>query len=551
MNLTDEEILEVHELLNGLVEKNLPPPELKKLEKWLLESSEARQMYVSFMDMSSSLAHYAEEIISDEDDSEEEIILTESKTLKFSRPFLAIAAVLILSFTLYNFKLFNTAAPSILEPSTPINKSVEDIARDSDSAVFAVLTNSVGLEWSADASYTPSLGQTLEKTSLKVANGLAQLEFIRGATVILEGPVEFEIQGSNKGSLTRGKLRANVPPVAKGFAVDLPRGRLIDLGTEFGLHVHDGGSTEIFVYKGKIKYEGMSESSEPFTREVSTGEALFIDPYGYPNWIEMPSESFMGTADLAFISMEQSQNRYLSWVNLSEEIAGLDKTLLYYSFDNHAPWSRTLNDLSRNSNGAIIGCKWTEGRWSGKGALGFKRKNDQVRLDLPHRHAALTLGAWIKLDELNHFSSPIISSDSRSNGAASWYINPDGKLVLELTVNNKPERYESAVAFRKERLGRWMHIATTFDPVSKLVSHYINGRSFSREKIVSAIPLSFGPSLLGNFSKNSSINQKRSMQGKIDEFVLFEQAYDAVGIRRLFEIGCPYEVPNAFGSVSP
>ena len=43
--------------------------------------------------------------------------------------------------------------------------------------------------------------------------------------------------------------------------------------------------------------------------------------------------------------------------------------------------------------------------------------------------------------------------------------------------------------------------ATTYDPKSKLVSHYVNGRSFSREKIDLATPLHFGPSVLGNFPK--------------------------------------------------
>ena len=69
MNLSDEEFLELHELLNGLVE-NLPPAKIKKLESWLLESPVARREYVSFMDMSSSLAHYAEEIVTDEDESD-------------------------------------------------------------------------------------------------------------------------------------------------------------------------------------------------------------------------------------------------------------------------------------------------------------------------------------------------------------------------------------------------------------------------------------------------------------------------------------------------
>ena len=355
----------------------------------------------------------------------------------------------------------------------------------------------------------PALGQTLDLSKLEVESGLAQLEFIRGSTVILEGPVSFEIKGSNEGSLQRGKLRANVPAVAKGFSVDLPHGRLVDLGTEFGLHVHDGGSTEIFVYKGRVRYDGLPNTDEAFSHEISSGEALFVDPYGQPNWIEMPSEPFMGTADLAFISMEQSQNRYSSWVSLSEEIAQSSDTLLYYSFDNHAPWSRTLNDLSNQANGAVVGCKWTDGRWPGKGALGFSRKNDQVRLDFPSHHPALTLGAWVSLNVLGQHPSPIISSDSTSNGAVSWYVNSKGMLVLELNVNGKPKRYESAVAFRKERLGRWMHVSTTFDPVSKMVTHYVNGRSFSREKIVTAIPLYFGSSLLGNFSKNSLVKSKK------------------------------------------
>ena len=547
MNLSDDEILELHELLNGLVEKNLPPKKLKKLESWLLESPDARCEYVSFMDMSSSLAHYAEEIVTDEDESDQQHTSSANTIIQFVRPSLAIAALLVIGFTLINFWSSNRYSTNPVQSKTTISEKSSPVKIPNES-VFAVLTHTVGVKWGEGTDGPPALGQTLDLSKLEVESGLAQLEFIRGSTVILEGPVSFEIKGSNEGSLQRGKLRANVPAVAKGFSVDLPHGRLVDLGTEFGLHVHDGGSTEIFVYKGRVRYDGLPNTDEAFSHEISSGEALFVDPYGHPSWIEMPSEPFMGTADLAFISMEQSQNRYSSWVSLSEEIAQSSDTLLYYSFDNHAPWSRTLNDLSNQANGAVVGCKWTDGRWPGKGALGFSRKNDQVRLDFPSHHPALTLGAWVSLNVLGQHPSPIISSDSTSNGAVSWYVNSKGMLVLELNVNGKPKRYESAVAFRKERLGRWMHVSTTFDPVSKMVTHYVNGRSFSREKIVTAIPLYFGSSLLGNFSKNSLVKSKRSMQGKIDEFVLFKEAFDEDAVRRLFEIGCPYEIPNAFSN---
>jgi hypothetical protein len=550
MNLSDDEILELHELLNGLVEKNLPPKKLKKLESWLLESPDARREYVSFMDMSSSLAHYAEEIVTDEDESDQQDTSSANTIIQFVRPSLAIAALLVIGFTLINFWSSNPYSTKPIQSETTISEKSSPVEIPNES-VFAVLTHTVGVKWGEGTDGPPALGQTLDLSKLEVESGLAQLEFIRGSTVILEGPVSFEIKGSNEGSLQRGKLRANVPAVAKGFSVDLPHGRLVDLGTEFGLHVHDGGSTEIFVYKGRVRYDGLPNTDKAFSHEISSGEALFVDPYGHPSWIEMPSEPFMGTADLAFISMEQSQNRYSSWVSLSEEIAKSSDTLLYYSFDNHAPWSRTLNDLSNQANGAVVGCKWTDGRWPGKGALGFSRKNDQVRLDFPSHHPALTLGAWVSLNVLGQHPSPIISSDSTSNGAASWYVNSKGMLVLELNVNGKPKRYESAVAFRKERLGRWMHVSTTFDPVSKMVTHYVNGRSFSREKIVTAIPLYFGSSLLGNFSKNSLVKSKRSIQGKIDEFVLFKEAFDEDAVRRLFEIGCPYEIPNAFSNFTP
>ncbi len=72
MNLSDQETLELHELLNGLVENNLPPAKFKRLEDWLSSSEEVRQRYVTFMDMSSSLSHYAEEIVTDDDNKEED-----------------------------------------------------------------------------------------------------------------------------------------------------------------------------------------------------------------------------------------------------------------------------------------------------------------------------------------------------------------------------------------------------------------------------------------------------------------------------------------------
>lgn len=554
MSLTDEETLELHELLDGLVENNLSPAKKAKLEKWIMESDEVRRRYVYFMDMSSSLVHFADELISDET-SEEKGLSVGEKIVRFVRPVALIAALLVAGF--YLPRMFvderndEGGLVSTVDESSPSGLPQEEVIVDS----VAVLTNTVRVKWAEEAEIKPELGKTLEPCTLKLESGLAQIEFLQGSTIVLEGPVEFEIVNPNGGELLFGKLRASVPQVATGFSVEVPNGKVIDLGTEFGLHVHKGGSTEVFVYKGRVLYEGVAGEDEDVFREISGGESVFVDPYGFPRWVEMPTEPFMGKAELAYRSMEESQRRHSAWVQLSKEIAQNPKTRLYFTFENQDDWSRVLPDTSTSgqtpSNGAVIGCKWEEGRWAGKGALSFKRNNDRVRLNLPQHLSSATLAAWIKIDSLPLTVAPIICAEPLSLGAACWSINKQGKLTLRVKSAKELNVYESAVAFGKERVGRWTHVATTLDAKSKMISHYVNGRSFSHEKMSELVPLNFEKSLLGHSSSLPEGPKGVALRGSIDEFVLFEEAYQEDEIRRLYEIGRPNEPTNPFGSNSP
>ncbi len=554
MKLTDSEILELHDLFDGLVENNLSIKDKERLQKLLEDSDEARKHYIRFMDMSTSIAHYAEEVVGG--DSEDEVILfpLKEKMEKFLTPILAFAAAIAVGV----YISLNFTSTDFLTENDEISAESEGLDfGDSVTNDFtlAVMTKSVGVKWSNETWFRPSLGSTLEPSVLQIDEGLVQLEFLKGSTVILEGPVNFELINSNEGSLSSGKLRATVPEVARGFTINLPKGKLIDLGTEFGLSVHNGGSAEIYVYRGNVLYAGENESGEEVEREVSGGQALFVDPNGFSNWVEMPSEAFIGTADIAFRSKEESQNRHASWVQLSEEIAQNANTSLYYSFDHHSPWARALqNQSSQNQdslNGAIIGCTWSEGRWPGKGALVFKRKNDRVRLDFNVSLQAFTLSAWIKIDKLKDKMSPILCSESLSSGSGSWFINQKGQVVLEVSRGSKKDMYQSAVAFRSERMGRWVHVATSFDLSKRKVSHFVNGRSFSHEKIRSQIPVSFSNSSLGYCSKAKPFKRQITLQGSMDELAIFKTSMPESEIRRMYEIGCPYEATNFMGPNFP
>ena len=70
----------------------------------------------------------------------------------------------------------------------------------------AVLTRSVGLRWSEDADFRPRENSSLPPSTLKIEHGMAQVEFVDGAVVVLEGPADYELVHGNGSHLRLGKL---------------------------------------------------------------------------------------------------------------------------------------------------------------------------------------------------------------------------------------------------------------------------------------------------------------------------------------------------------
>jgi hypothetical protein len=88
---------------------------------------------------------------------------------------------------------------------------------------------------------------------LRLRRGLAELEFSRGARVLLQGPAELELISANEARLLAGSLTARVPPEARGFTVHTPGGKVVDLGTEFGLAVDEAGGSALRVFDGEVE----------------------------------------------------------------------------------------------------------------------------------------------------------------------------------------------------------------------------------------------------------------------------------------------------------
>ena len=84
-------------------------------------------------------------------------------------------------------------------------------------------------------------------------------------------------------------------------------------------------------------------------------------------------------------------------------------------------------------------------------------------------------------------------------------------------------------------------------------------RSFSKNDITPTVlekmeemkPLNFEKSLLGHSGPLTDLPKGVSLKGSIDEFVLFEVAYDDDSIRRIYEIGRPFAPSDRLGPSLP
>jgi ferric-dicitrate binding protein FerR (iron transport regulator) len=88
---------------------------------------------------------------------------------------------------------------------------------------------------------------------LFLASGLAEVQFQCGARVVLEGPARLELLSDRSARLVSGKLTARVPGKRAGFEILSPHGKVIDLGTEFGVAVGQDGATDVYVFEGKVE----------------------------------------------------------------------------------------------------------------------------------------------------------------------------------------------------------------------------------------------------------------------------------------------------------
>ncbi|CAN5914176.1 FecR domain-containing protein [soil metagenome] len=246
MNPVPEPKDEVLTLCDSLLDGTLSEAEKQRLESLVIGQLEARRAYVEYMQLHTALseARLSEmsltEIVNMASLPEEDNIIPFTSKPGLHVGWLAAAASIGILVAGWGIGHWQGASPD--EP-------------------LAVLVDAKGTRW--DSGTLPTeVGASLSQGRIRLAAGLATIEFRKGARLTLEGPADLELITADKCFLHSGALVAHVPPPAVGFVVETAHARLVDHGTDFGISAGADGEAQVQVFKGEVELQHHSSGEQ-------------------------------------------------------------------------------------------------------------------------------------------------------------------------------------------------------------------------------------------------------------------------------------------------
>ncbi|MGO9108889.1 MAG: FecR family protein [Thermoguttaceae bacterium] len=260
--------LELAELVDLFCEGDIAPEQAARLEALVAESDEARQYLLDCVQVHCELAW---ELGRENEDLEQADSLETAPALYCSEPkrkqhrvwmFAATTAALLVTLTL---------------GLTTVSRIRGHKAESNPSSV-AHIGPVKDVHWDGAA---PAIDAPLPAGSkLAFQQGLLEVAFDSGASVILQGPADVELK-SNSAILLRGSLTADVPAEARGFAVQTPNSTVVDLGTRFEVDCQAGQTyVEVFVGRVRLQLDDTQAGGSPQVLPLAAKKAVRV--HGVP-----------------------------------------------------------------------------------------------------------------------------------------------------------------------------------------------------------------------------------------------------------------------------
>ena len=159
--------------------------------------------------------------------------------------------------------------------------------------------------------YSVAIEDEMPDQILHLHSGAIELEFSTGTKVVIEGPAFFRVENDSSLHLAKGSATVTHSGMPETFHLNTPLGKIVDLGTQFGVLVDPSNSeatvvTEVF--DGNIKFIGNSKDETRFLilvkMQLSVEQSLDkTEGFGQPSirqLVARPTLTETPTQDKAF-----------------------------------------------------------------------------------------------------------------------------------------------------------------------------------------------------------------------------------------------------------
>lgn len=447
------------------------------------------------------------------------------------------------------------AAPTLSPRSSPVRSARPGVVPRWLAAAAALLVAALGLTLWTRAAKAPAAKPlaTLTRSSmarwgsprpepgapilsprlLDLAAGMIELDMSSGARVVFEGPGRIELLTGNSLRLDSGRLHASVPPQASGFTIEGSGFSLVDHGTEFGCLASAAGGAEVHVFEGSVELQ--PSNRDP--RWLSGDQAVAVDAAAISS-VPPRRELFVTPRDLDRAAADPSVFRQQAGRMLREHPAAL---VYFQGGDLH---DGRLPNAAADSPILARGCTLVAGREPGRRALAFDGKSSHLALALDRDCQALSLVAWIRLDDPSRRQDLVAGDGPLRAGEIAWYAYLGQALGFgaHVPLADLPGRGWRTLhgPVSTGPPGTWRLLATVADAKAGSISHFVDGKLVAMSRTPLPPVLRLGPLLVGSTTESRNTRrQNRHFRGAIDEFALIAAPLGADEIARLHQLGGP------------
>lgn len=559
----------IRNLIFQAIDQTISRDDFERLQDAIEQDAEVRAEYLRAVHLGESLSEIAAKPL-DEAEAPFETHDIPQTTLdkdidrrrlgRLSAGQLAVAAMILIATTAIAFQFGQrNVAHQPLELAGPEGQVEEN--SESLIAGHGTLRRSLDLRW-RDGTPAYREGDVLPTGTLQLDAGIAEIDLFCGATLMVEGPAVLEIESDWSARLVAGRLRANVPPAARGFIVKAADSEIIDLGTEFDLEVGPE-NVRVEVVDGEVELRGGDHDGV----HLLTGEGEWLrgtaaDP-------EEPTLSELTSIDdVQRRRASAEQLRFEQWKATSLDLRRDERLIAYFPIADSTAERFVPNAALTGSqlDGALVGLvDRVRGRFGEQStALEFKRPGARVRMRIDGEFEAFTFACWVRIDSLEHRYNALFMGDGYENGEPHWQIRDDGRLMFSVMVDDTQDiRHFNEIDQRVVRQaglhrvyytepiwdisksGQWFHLAAVYDPIGRRVQQFVNGVELSNDTIDDKFhiaSLRIGPAEIGNWGqpfRETPWFAVRHLNGAIDELAIFNAALKAEEIQTLYEQGKP------------